>query len=477
MYINAVEIKVSVPNACIANHILKMSIPTYGGDEISAIVIDQGSRWTRAGYAGEDAPKAVVPTHYGKINDAYLFGDNNVQFPRSNLEIQSCMDKDGLVSDWDASQRLWEYCFNDVLAADMKEHPLLMTEQLWNTDSNRQKAMEIAFETLDVPAFYIVKRPACSIFASGKANGLVINVGAAVSTATPVVDGLVLFKPSQRTRVAGNYVNDVIKTRLAQPTYSIDIDADDFVTRDAFRIAHDKIEHITKSYKQFQRQAVVEEFKETIVQVSPTAIKLSDTVPTSTNNSDTRTFEFPDRKSSVSVSEAESQRLGESLFQPKGGVNALAKGQTENIGNAADIEPEAEDPTQDMTTKDKELYTLVHTDRRMAPFQTSGISDMVVRCIESCDVDIRANLANNIVVSGGTTLTQGFTDRLNEDLTSALPGYKIRMSAPGNIVERKFSAWIGASILASLGTFHQLWISKKEYQEVGASKLLEKRFR
>jgi actin-related protein 4 len=92
-------------------------------------------------------------------------------------------------------------------------------------------------------------------------------------------------------------------------------------------------------------------------------------------------------------------------------------------------------------------------------------------------VDIRANLANHIVITGRPSLIQGFTDRVNDGLTQGFPGFKIRIHAPGNAVERKFSSWIGGSILASLGTFHQLWVSKKEYQEVGAAKLSEKWFR
>lgn len=459
-----------------------MSQPSYGGDEVSAIVIDQGSRWTRAGYAGEDTPKAVVPTHYGKIKETgqYFFGDNNVQFPRSNLEILS-PTTDGIVSDWEATEKLWEYCLKDVLGADMSEHPLLITEQLWNTDQNRERAMEIAFEKLDAPAFYCVKRPVCSIFASGKANGLVVDVGDAVSTATPVVDGLVLFKPSQRTRVGGSYVNEQIKHHLSSSPFNVPAD---FETRAAHRVAKDQISGITQSFDEFQRMAVLEEFKESIVQVSPSPVSVSGSTDDSENiksedpeTSGAREFEFPDHTTKVTLSSSQRLRLGECLFQPEGGNNAVANGQLENIGTAMDIEPEESDPTKDMATKDKELHALVHTDRRMAPFQTSGISDMVVRCIEACDVDIRSNLANNIVVTGGTTLTQGFTDRLNEDLTAALAGYKIRMSAAGNVVERRFSAWIGGSILASLGTFHQLWISKKEYQELGAAKLLEKRFR
>lgn len=47
------------------------------------------------------------------------------------------------------------------------------------------------------------------------------------------------------------------------------------------------------------------------------------------------------------------------------------------------------------------------------------------------------------------------------------PGVRVKVNAAGGQMERCASAWLGGSILASLGTFHQLWISKAEYDEVG----------
>ena len=39
----------------------------YGGDEVSAVVIDMGSTCTKAGYAGEDSPKYVIPSSIGVL--------------------------------------------------------------------------------------------------------------------------------------------------------------------------------------------------------------------------------------------------------------------------------------------------------------------------------------------------------------------------------------------------------------------------
>jgi len=89
-------------------------------------------------------------------------------------------------------------------------------------------------------------------------------------------------------------------------------------------------------------------------------------------------------------------------------------------------------------------------------------------------MDIRPHLLGNIVVTGATTLLNGFADRLHNELQAMYPGMRIKVQAAGLTSERRFGAWIGGSILGSLGTFHQMWISKKEYEEFGAG-VVEKR--
>jgi len=84
-----------------------------------------------------------------------------------------------------------------------------------------------------------------------------------------------------------------------------------------------------------------------------------------------------------------------------------------------------------------------------------------------CDVDIRKDLYSNIVLSGGTTMFPGIADRMTKEITSLAPSsMKIKVVAPA---ERKFSVWIGGSILSSLSTFQQMWINKAEYLENGPS--------
>merc|ERR1712133_230220 len=95
------------------------------------------------------------------------------------------------------------------------------------------------------------------------------------------------------------------------------------------------------------------------------------------------------------------------------------------------------------------------------------IHETTYNSIMKCDVDIRKDLYANTVMSGGTTMYPGIAARMQKEITAlAPPTIKIKIIAPP---ERKYSVWIGGSILASLSTFQQMWISKQEYDECGPS--------
>ncbi|TPX71766.1 hypothetical protein SpCBS45565_g00832 [Spizellomyces sp. 'palustris'] len=92
-----------------------------------------------------------------------------------------------------------------------------------------------------------------------------------------------------------------------------------------------------------------------------------------------------------------------------------------------------------------------------------GVHQLCVDAIQKADMDLRKHLYSNMVLSGGTTLCRGFGDRLlGEVKRLALKDVKIKIYAPP---ERKYSTWIGGSILASLSTFKKMWVSAEEYQE------------
>ncbi|KAF0990053.1 hypothetical protein HZS_3734 [Henneguya salminicola] len=96
-----------------------------------------------------------------------------------------------------------------------------------------------------------------------------------------------------------------------------------------------------------------------------------------------------------------------------------------------------------------------------------GLAEIAFNSILNCDIDIRRLLYSNMVLSGGSTMFPGFPERMNKDLQSLAPSNaRIKMSSPS---ERRFSVWIGGSVLASLSSFKDMWISKEEYDEFGSA--------
>merc|ERR1719274_47787 len=99
--------------------------------------------------------------------------------------------------------------------------------------------------------------------------------------------------------------------------------------------------------------------------------------------------------------------------------------------------------------------------------ESAGVHETTYNSIMKCDVDIRKDLYANVVLSGGTTMYAGIADRMSKEITALAPAsMKVKIIAPP---ERKYSVWIGGSILSSLSTFQRMWISKQEYDESGPS--------
>ncbi|KAF2751843.1 Actin/actin-like protein [Sporormia fimetaria CBS 119925] len=456
----------------------------YAGDEVSAIVLDPGYATTRAGFAGEDVPKSVCPTFYGYLdNQQPLFGENAVHNPLANLQIKNVWGSDGVVEDWDTASKLWEYAITsrltgrkpgdptknglndgnkaegengqdmDVEMEDvenqekpLEESPLLMTEPGWNPTKAREKTIEIAMEEYGVPAFYLQKTGVLAAFASGKASGIVIDVGASHTSVTPVLDGMVLKKGVQKSPLAGNFISSQIRLLFKNTTPEIPLTPHYLVKSKTPVDAGAPPQAVYRefpsgsaphdSFRVFQEDRVLTEFKESVVEVWPGPQRFhqgpSEEIAKSQPG---RPFEMPDGWNQVFT--VDRYKAAEGLF------------------DASAAQVDANNP------RPKDEHT---------------IPRLVQAAVQQVDADQRPMLLSNIVVTGASTLLYKFTERLQNEINQLYPSTRNKLVAPGSVVERKYAAWIGGSILASLGSFHQLWISKKEYEEHG-SNIVEKRCR
>jgi len=456
--------------------------PEYGGDEVAALVLDPGYSTTRAGFAGEDTPKSIVPTNYGVLSGPdqarTLFGENALHTPLPDLEISNPLagvTADEWVSDWDTAAKLWEYSITsrltgprqgdprtnglndpeDVDAAmdgmddaekPMSDNPLLMSEPGKTSTKSREKAIQIAMEDWDVPAFWLGRSGVLSAFSSGKSSALVIDIGASGIQVSPIIEGMLLRKGVRTSPLGGNWISQQIRLMFAQHEPLVPLVPHYMVSRKVVVEAGNPSQATyrtfskppTDSFRVWEEERVLTEFKESVVQTWDQQGRLASGMPGSTNEDIVKTwpgrpFEMPDGWNTLFS--AERFRIPEGLFD-------------ENMAYT-----DAENPK---------------------PKQEHTIPALVKASLTSVDSESRPNLLNNIVVCGGTSLLQGLVRRIDNEVNALYPGPRVRVQASGQFVERKYASWIGGSILGSLGTFHQMWISKKEYQEHGAN-IIEKR--
>merc|ERR1712027_49305 len=91
--------------------------------------------------------------------------------------------------------------------------------------------------------------------------------------------------------------------------------------------------------------------------------------------------------------------------------------------------------------------------------EDEGVHVLTYNSIMKCDIDIRKDLYGNIVLSGGSTMFPGIADRMNKEIVAKAPtSMTVKIVAPP---ERKYSVWIGGSILASLSTFEEIGSPRK----------------
>eukprot|EP01083_Nonionella_stella_P071007 190389_1 len=377
------------------------------------IVMDIGTRYTKLGFAGDDAPKEVFPTVVGRQrhagvmfgmgynkfrkkkmfakqpktqrNEIYYVGDTAIS-RRGILSLKYPVER-GIICNFSDLEDIIDYLFHIDLKMSPKGSEVLMAEPSLNPMANRERITKIMFETFEVNRFCLKNQSCLALYASGRTTGVVVNIGDGVADTVPVCEGNALEHAVLRLDVAGRDLTELLMKIVMERGYSFTTSAEREMVRDIKEtmgyIAYDYEEELNKAENEIERE-----------------------------------YTLPDGQ--VITVGNERFRCAEPLFKP-----------------------------------------------HLIGYSRAGIHYLVHDSIWKCDEDVRKTLCSNIVLEGGSTMFAGFGERLKKEMVHQVPnGWDVNVISPEN---RKYSVWIGGSVLMTMEGLEEMWITKDDYNEYGQS--------
>ncbi|XP_029122347.1 actin-related protein 3 isoform X2 [Elaeis guineensis] len=212
-----------------------------------AVVIDNGTGYTKMGFAGNVEPCFIIPTVVA-VNESFLnpsrssskgnwlaqhsagvmadldffIGEEALSRSRSSSTYNlSYPIHHGQVENWDTMERFWQQCIFNYLRCDPEDHYFLLTESPLTAPENREYTGEIMFETFNVPGLYIAVQPVLALAAGYTTSkcemtGVVVDVGDGATHVVPVADGYVIGSSIKSIPIAGKDVTQFIQQLLKE---------------------------------------------------------------------------------------------------------------------------------------------------------------------------------------------------------------------------------------------------------------------
>ena len=181
-------------------------------------VIDNGSGYMKAGFSGEEAPKVMFPTIVGKtkVEGIYVGDEKKQSIIGTEAEKKfgildiSYPIQGGVVVNWDEMERIWANTFYGELKIAPEEHNLLLTESPFITRKDREKTLEMMFETFNCASTYIVAQSVLAAYSVGKSTGISIDCGHTSLNFAPIYEGFLQRHCVQHIPIAGKDINDIL---------------------------------------------------------------------------------------------------------------------------------------------------------------------------------------------------------------------------------------------------------------------------
>lgn len=419
---------------------------------VPSVVLDAGSHTLKAGHAGEDLPRVLIPSVVSGTGTA---GHDVCTRRCDGVELLTPFSDDGLVDNWDRFEALLRHTFSNELCVRPDEYAVLCAEPNHNGRAARERLVEILFEKFNVPAAYLARSAVLSAYANGRTTGLVLDIGYSGTSAVPVEDGAIVKNKFLRTAVGARAINDSLRKQLV---------AADVRLRPLWSVAR-----------------------------SPAAGSLSDDEPGSTPDYVVTDLSFPATTASFT-----SHSVNEVLEQVKAGLCRALDNPGIDLSSVAIPSSTYELPDGNVIEFGAEKFaaaeqtvfgTLVHvstaatTERKLSyvnqllngagengasgPGASKGLHGLVFDAIRMCEQSTHRDMYAGVCLTGGTSDMGGLFERLSHGLMEMY--HKVRVLAAAGSNERKYCAWTGGSILGTFADFQKMWFSASEYEENGAS--------
>lgn len=106
-------------------------------------------------------------------------------------------------------EKLWQWTFTNELRVEPSEMTgVLITEAPRNPKANRERMVEIMFETFNVNNFYVAIQAVMSLYAAGRSTGLVVDSGDGVTHTVPVFEGFSIPSAIEKMEIAGRVITE-----------------------------------------------------------------------------------------------------------------------------------------------------------------------------------------------------------------------------------------------------------------------------
>jgi actin-related protein len=405
------------------------------GDEVATMVVEIGSSNCKFGHGGQDCPRYNFRSDVAVTEEKEtrrMCGDIALRQVRKDMEVEGVVTANGGLN-WDNIEALLSYGIGEM-KIECSENPIMLGEGVFSSMADKETLIELCFEKYGNMGAYMAPDATLSSFSAGRPTSLVLDLGAAGTRLTPVVDGFALRKANVVTDRGGNWMDKKLQKEISAAGYTVNQWFD----------AKPGGKAVTQSFRDAHMADTLREIKAWMcfVPVEPIAPEMRAAYVKRLN---VPPYELPDG-TKVCYNDAITT-LPEQLFLsnvPRG-IKEILPYDPALVEQAVEVQTDS-DPLQ----------------------------ELLLASVAKCDVDARRDLLGNILVVGGGSLIDGVIPRLTHELSALLPSSFKRRMPQMLPIERTKSVWIGGSILSICGSFQQMWASKEEYSEMGSSLITDR---